>query len=134
MKQYLWKPGAYGDVDETITQFLAGEDVVLDRELFPFDIEATVAHVRGLARIGILGETESNRLVELLQELLQEFEAGQFALDERYEDGHSAIEIYLTDKAGEAGAKVHTGRADAWLHPPPARGAVQRGAVDGCLC
>jgi argininosuccinate lyase len=111
MTQYLWKPGAYGDVDETITQFLAGEDVVLDRELFPFDIEATVAHVRGLARIGILGETESNRLVELLQELLQEFEAGQFALDERYEDGHSAIEIYLTDKAGEAGAKVHTGRS-----------------------
>ena len=111
MKQYLWKAGAHGDLDETIMQFLAGEDIVLDRELFPFDIKATAAHVRGLARIGILSETESNRLVDLLEELLQEFEAGRFALDERFEDGHSAIEMYLTDRAGEAGARVHTGRS-----------------------
>jgi argininosuccinate lyase len=111
MKQYLWKPGADGAVDETIMQFLAGEDVVLDRQLFPFDIKATIAHVRGLARIGILGETESDRLVGLLEQLLQEFADGRFALDERFEDGHSAIEMYLTERAGEAGAKVHTGRS-----------------------
>jgi argininosuccinate lyase len=111
MKQYLWKSGTGGDVDEAITQFLAGEDIVLDRELFPFDIKATAAHVRGLARIGILGEAESHRLVDLLDELLQEFEAGRFTLDDRFEDGHSAIEMYLTDKAGAAGAKVHTGRS-----------------------
>jgi len=111
MKQYLWKQGASGDVDETIMQFLAGEDVVLDRELFPFDIKATAAHVRGLARIGILGEKESQRLVDLLGELSEEFEQGRFTLDERFEDGHSAIEMYLTERAGEAGAKVHTGRS-----------------------
>jgi argininosuccinate lyase len=84
---------------------------VLDRELFPFDIRATAAHVRGLARIGILAETESDCLVALLNELLQEFEAGRFVLDERFEDGHSAIEMYLTEKAGDIGAKVHTGRS-----------------------
>jgi argininosuccinate lyase len=111
MKQYLWKPGAEGAVDETIMQFLAGEDVVLDRQLFPFDIKATIAHVRGLARIGILSGTDSDRLVGLLEELLAEFEDGRFTLDERFEDGHSAIEMYLTDRAGDAGAKVHTGRS-----------------------
>ena len=111
MKQYLWKSGVGGDADEAIMQFLAGEDVVLDRELFPFDIEATAAHVRGLARIGILGETESTRLVDLLDELSEEFETGRFTLDDRFEDGHSAIEMYLTEKAGAAGAKVHTGRS-----------------------
>jgi argininosuccinate lyase len=112
VKKVLWKSGEDpSDVDADIMRFLAGEDVLLDRELFPFDIRATAAHVRGLARIGILAETESDRLVGLLNELLQEFEAGRFVLDERFEDGHSAIEMYLTEKAGDIGAKVHTGRS-----------------------
>jgi argininosuccinate lyase len=112
VKKVLWKAGENSsDVDAGIMRFLAGEDVVLDRELFPFDIRATAAHVRGLARIGILAETESDCLVALLNELLQEFEAGRFVLDERFEDGHSAIEMYLTEKAGDIGAKVHTGRS-----------------------
>ncbi len=73
MNQYLWQSDEAAAVDETIMQFLAGEDVLLDRELFPFDIRATAAHVRGLARIGILSEAESGRLVGLLEQLLQEF-------------------------------------------------------------
>jgi argininosuccinate lyase len=91
--------------------FMAGEDIVLDRELFPFDIRATAAHVRGLERIDILNSDESENLCALLDELLQEFDAGNFVLDERYEDGHSAIEIFLTQRGGELGAKVHTGRS-----------------------
>jgi argininosuccinate lyase len=98
-------------VDEIIMRFLAGEDVLLDRELFPYDIRATAAHVRGLARIGILAEAESGRLVALLEELLQDFQGGRFVLDERFEDGHSAIEMFLTERAAEMGAKVHTGRS-----------------------
>ena len=67
MNRYVWKSGSGGSVDETIMQFLAGEDVVLDRELFPFDVRATAAHVRGLARIGLLSEAEATRLVDLLE-------------------------------------------------------------------
>ncbi len=111
MKDYLWKTPGADEVDRTIMAFLAGEDVVLDRELFPFDIQATAAHVRGLARIGILDRGESDRLTGLLDDLLDEFSSGRFVLDERFEDGHSAIEIWLTDKAGDLGAKVHTGRS-----------------------
>ena len=111
MKRYLWQPDEGAPVDEIIMRFLAGEDVLLDRELFPFDIRATVAHVRGLARIGILAEAESGRLVDLLEELLREFQGGRFVLDERFEDGHSAIEMFLTERAAEMGAKVHTGRS-----------------------
>jgi len=84
---------------------------VLDRELFPFDIRATAAHVKGLARIGILDDAESAQLVALLDELLDEFVAGRFVLDQRYEDGHSAIEMFLTERSGDLGAKVHTGRS-----------------------
>lgn len=92
-------------------EFMAGEDVILDRELFPFDIKATAAHIRGLQRIDVLSEDESRTLCSLLDELLQEFEAGHFCLDERYEDGHSAIEVFLTERCGDLGAKVHTGRS-----------------------
>jgi argininosuccinate lyase len=111
MKNFVWQDEGGESVDQTIMEFMAGEDVVLDRELFPFDIDATAAHVRGLARIGILSAEESATLCESLEQLKREFESGDFVLDDRYEDGHSAIEMYLTDKAGDAGAKVHTGRS-----------------------
>jgi argininosuccinate lyase len=111
MNRYLWQSEGGASVDEAIMDFLAGEDVILDRELFPYDIEATAAHVRGLQRIGILSADECGRLTGLLEELRNEFEAGRFPLDSRYEDGHSAIEAFLTERAGDAGAKVHTGRS-----------------------
>ncbi|MFB3079955.1 MAG: argininosuccinate lyase [Lysobacterales bacterium] len=111
MSKYLWQSDADDQIDQTIMDFMAGEDVVLDRELFPFDIRATAAHVRGLERIDILSSDESANLCALLDELLQEFTVGNFILDERYEDGHSAIEVFLTERAGKLGARVHTGRS-----------------------
>jgi argininosuccinate lyase len=111
MKKFLWKDDDARGMDESITEFTAGEDVLLDRQLFPFDIRATMAHVRGLARIGIVEVEECKTLIGLLERLLEEFEAGRFILDQRYEDGHSAIEMYLTEHSGESGARVHTGRS-----------------------
>jgi argininosuccinate lyase len=111
MKDYLWQDDDGTQIDRAIMEFMAGEDVVLDRELFPFDIRATAAHVRGLARIGILSADESDTLCLLLEQLGQDFKAGRFILDERFEDGHSAIEMILTEKVGDTGAKVHTGRS-----------------------
>jgi argininosuccinate lyase len=110
MKKFLWQDRG-AQVDQQIMEFMAGEDVVLDRELFPFDIRATAAHVRGLERIGILTPGECETLCKLLDQLRQEFAAGGFVLDQRFEDGHSAIEMFLTEKAGDIGAKVHTGRS-----------------------
>ncbi len=97
--------------DERIMKFLAGEDVILDRELLRYDIRATIAHVEGLARIGVLDNDECGALVTELQSIDQRFAAGELQLDERFEDGHSAIESWLTDKLGETGARVHTGRS-----------------------
>ncbi|MBT8047595.1 MAG: argininosuccinate lyase [Xanthomonadales bacterium] len=111
MTDFLWQDDGGAEVDRDIMEFMAGEDVILDRELFPFDIKATAAHVRGLARIGILSEDESKTLCELLDQLLLDFSEGRFVLNQQYEDGHSAIETFLTRKLGDAGAKVHTGRS-----------------------
>mgnify|MGYP001813387804 CR=1 FL=1 len=110
-REFLWQDAGGVNIDEAITEFTAGEDIAWDRRLFPFDVRATAAHVRGLERIGILEDAEAARLCELLDELLDEFEHGRFVLDERFEDGHSAIELYLTERAGSIGAKVHTGRS-----------------------
>lgn len=110
MPDPVWHKGRH-DSDERITQYLAGDDVVLDRVLFPYDIRASAAHVRGLARIGLLESAEADALTASLDELKTAFSAGDFQLDSRYEDGHSAIEDWLTSELGDTGRKVHTGRS-----------------------
>ena len=92
-------------------RFLAGDDVLLDREFLAFDIQASIAHVEGLQRIGLLSVDESAALVRELHALAEDFAAGRFVLDGRYEDGHSAIEARLTERLGDVGRKVHTGRS-----------------------
>ena len=110
MSDLLWqKPGV--KVDQRIQRFLAGEDVILDREFFLFDIEASRAHAEGLQQIGILEAGELDGLGRELQALAADFIAGRFVLDERYEDGHSAIEARLIERLGDAGRKIHTGRS-----------------------
>ena len=110
MAELLWqKPGVA--VDAQIQRFLAGDDVVLDREFFLHDIAASTAHAEGLQRIGILSVQELEGLKRELAALAEDFRAGRFVLDERYEDGHSAIEARLTERLGDAGRKIHTGRS-----------------------
>lgn len=98
-------------VDDRIMRFLAGEDVILDRQLFVYDIAASKAHVRGLARIDVLHADESEQILGELDALQDAFESGEFVLDERFEDCHSAIEFWLTETLGDIGKKVHTGRS-----------------------
>ena len=110
MSDLLWqKPGV--KVDARIQRFLAGEDVILDREFFLFDIQASRAHAQGLQRIGILSADELAGLSRELDALAADFSAGDFVLDERFEDGHSAIESRLIERLGDAGRKIHTGRS-----------------------
>src|SRR5690606_10039994 len=108
--ELLWqKPGVA--VDAQIQRFLAGDDVVLDREFFLHDIAASAAHAEGLQRIGILTKAELADLKRELAVLADDFRSGAFVLDERYEDGHSAIEARLTERLGDPGRKIHTGRS-----------------------
>ena len=110
MTDLLWqKPGVR--VDERIQQFCAGDDVVLDREFFAFDIQASWAHAQGLQRIGILSPEELAGIERELDALADDFAAGRFVLDARFEDGHSAIEARLVERLGDAGRRIHTGRS-----------------------
>lgn len=110
MSDLLWqKPGVTVDAD--IQAFLAGDDVVLDREFFLHDVAASRAHAEGLKRIGILSADELSGIARELDALAADFSAGRFVLDARYEDGHSAIEARLTERLGDAGRRIHTGRS-----------------------
>lgn len=110
MNELLWqKPGV--EVNARIQRFLAGEDVLLDREFFLFDIRASIVHAQGLQRIGILDAAELEALSRELECLADDFRRGEFDLDDRFEDGHSAIEARLVERLGDAGKKLHTGRS-----------------------
>ncbi|WP_225763480.1 argininosuccinate lyase [Stenotrophomonas sp. Marseille-Q4652] len=110
MAELLWqKPGVH--VDAKIQTFLAGDDVILDREFFLYDIQASTAHAEGLQHIGILSAEELEGLKRELAVLADDFRSGAFVLDEQYEDCHSAIEARLTERLGDAGRRIHTGRS-----------------------
>lgn len=110
MTDPLWqKPGSR--IDANIMRFMAGDDVVLDREFFLYDVLASTAHVQGLERIGVLTAAESASLRRELAALADDFRSGRFVLDARFEDGHSAIEARLTERLGDTGRKVHAGRS-----------------------
>ncbi|MBL1216840.1 MAG: argininosuccinate lyase [Planctomycetes bacterium] len=109
-RHLIWDKGS-SSVDERIQQFLAGEDIRLDAVLLSYDIKASIAHVHGLARIGILTAAESDRLGQALDDLEARRASGDFVLDDRFEDGHSAIESDLIEHLGDLGKKVHTGRS-----------------------
>ena len=106
----IWDKGG-SDVDARVQRFCAAEDAILDRELLPFDIVASIAHVHGLGRIRVLCREEVDSLVEELERLRDAFDSGDFVLDDTHEDCHSAIEAWLTQRLGVVGKKVHTGRS-----------------------
>jgi argininosuccinate lyase len=110
MASPLWQKSGV-KIDTRIMHFLAGDDVLLDREFFLHDIAASKAHVAGLANIGVLGAEDAAGLEHELDVLAEDFRNGAFVLDDRFEDGHSAIEARLTERLGDAGRKVHTGRS-----------------------
>ncbi|WP_017462824.1 argininosuccinate lyase [Dyella ginsengisoli] len=110
MTQPLWQKSGI-QIDQRIMQFLAGDDVILDREFFLYDIAASKAHVEGLQHIGVVSADEATALKRELDVLAEDFRSGAFVLDERFEDCHSAIEARLTERLGDAGRRVHTGRS-----------------------
>ncbi|THD10475.1 argininosuccinate lyase [Metallibacterium scheffleri] len=110
MSDLLWQKAGVA-TNARIMAFTAGDDVILDREFFLHDIAASKAHVQGLANIGVVSGDDAAALLRELDVLATDFESGAFVLDARYEDGHSAIEARLTERMGDAGRRVHTGRS-----------------------
>ncbi|MGE3619602.1 MAG: argininosuccinate lyase [Acidimicrobiia bacterium] len=82
-----------------------------DRRLAPYDVAGSRAHVRGLARVGLLTPDEAASVLGALDEVERELAEGRFEFVPTDEDIHTAVERRVTALAGEAGAKLHTGRS-----------------------
>lgn len=106
----LWKKSE-GTLHPAVEKYTAGTDSVFDVELLPFDIEASRAHAKGLENVGILSGAESKEILGGLDALLKDFQAGKVAITPADEDCHTVIENYLTEKIGDTGKKLHTGRS-----------------------
>ncbi len=106
----LWdKAGT--SIDARVEAFTAGDDVLLDQALVPYDCVASQAHARMLAGIGILTDDELEALLAGLDAIIARHAAGDFVVRPEDEDCHTAIESYLTEHCGEAGKKIHTARS-----------------------
>mgnify|MGYP003330600840 CR=1 FL=1 len=82
-----------------------------DRRLWPDDIDGSRAHVKGLARAGILTSAEATAVLDALDTVAEELGSGTFVFADSDEDIHTAVERRVTQIAGAAGAKLHTGRS-----------------------
>ena len=105
----LWNKGF--EPDKLIEKFTVGNDAELDLRLARYDVQGSLAHIKMLESIGLLTKEELNLLVPALEEIAKKIEEGNFRIDEGVEDVHSQIEFMLTEKLGDIGKKIHSGRS-----------------------
>ncbi len=96
---------------DIVGKFTVGNDREFDFQLARYDVIGSMAHAEMLVSIGLLTADEGQQIQNALQEIAQEIEAGEFKLDDTVEDIHSQIEYLLTQRIGEAGKKIHSGRS-----------------------
>lgn len=99
------------ELDSLIEEFTVGNDYELDLDLVEFDCIASMAHGKMLSTIGILDDNEYEQLEKELKNIIKDVKAGDFIISRSDEDGHTAIEGRLTERLGEVGKKIHTGRS-----------------------
>ena len=87
------------------------ESVSFDRRLYKEDIRGSVAHAKMLGATGIISRKDSAKIVKALREIEKEIDRGEFVFSEKYEDIHLNIEKRLIEKAGDAGARLHSARS-----------------------
>jgi len=87
------------------------ESVSFDKRLAPQDIRGSIAHVRMLAKVGVVTDEEASSIVAGLETIAAEIDAGEFEWTTEREDVHMNVEATLTERIGTAGGKLHTGRS-----------------------
>jgi argininosuccinate lyase len=105
----LWGGRFDKETDKLLEQFNAS--IGFDQRLYHADIVGSQAYARALGRAGLLNEAEVAQIVEGLDEVRHEFEAGTFAFRPGDEDIHTAVERRLTEVIGDVAGKLHTGRS-----------------------
>lgn len=109
MSKKLWGGRFSEKTDRNVEAFTASIDI--DRRLYVYDIEGSIAHCKMLARTSIISEDEATQLIQGLGQIAREIERGEFEYDEGLEDIHMHIEARLAQLVGRVAHKLHTARS-----------------------
>ncbi len=108
-KTEAWSGRFNEPVAELVKQYTAS--INFDKRLAEFDIQGSLAHAQMLGAQGIISHDDVRKIEQGLAEILAEIQAGKFEWQLDLEDVHLNIEKCLTDKIGDAGKRLHTGRS-----------------------
>jgi len=98
-------------LNNIVDKYCFNEGALLDNFLVAFDVYGSIAHAKMLVKIGIITKNEFKKLKASLIEIINLHKKGDFTITEEDEDVHIKVESYLTEKLGDSGKKIHTGRS-----------------------
>lgn len=96
---------------QLVEKFTVGRDKEFDLLLAKYDVQGSIAHVTMLGEVGLMTKEEAVLAVKELHEILKTIESGSFIIEDGVEDVHSQVEQLLTERIGDAGKKIHSGRS-----------------------
>lgn len=105
----LWGGRFSKNTNELVDAFNASID--FDKRLYNEDIRGSIAHAKMLAKCGIIPVEDGEKIVAGLKDILADIEAGNFSFEVALEDIHMNVEARLTERIGQAGARLHTARS-----------------------
>ncbi|MGZ3883646.1 MAG: argininosuccinate lyase [Bacteroidia bacterium] len=109
MTTKLWDKNT--STDALMEAFTIGKDRELDLLIAPYDVLASKAHAKMLAKAGLISQGECKDLLQGLDDIQSLLDKKAFRIEDGVEDIHSQIEFYLTEKYGDTGKKIHTARS-----------------------
>lgn len=105
----LWQKNT--DPDKAVEEFTVGQDREMDLLLAEADVLGSMAHTRMLEKAGLLDPEELPVIQKELKNIYDGIKSGRFTIEEGVEDVHSQVENLLTERIGDAGKKIHSGRS-----------------------
>lgn len=105
----LWGGRFTKETNKLVENF--NESLSFDHRFYKQDIRGSIAHVKMLAKQNILTDTERDKIIEGLNSIEADIDAGKLKFDDGSEDIHSFVEAHLIERIGDTGKKLHTGRS-----------------------
>jgi len=105
----LWQKTT--NVNELVESFTVGRDTEFDHQMAAFDVLGSLAHTQMLESIGLMSSGDLKLVQRELKAIYKDIEQGDFTIEPGVEDVHSQVEMLLTQRIGDAGKKIHSGRS-----------------------
>lgn len=98
-------------VSDIVERYTVGRDLEFDIQLAPYDVLGSLAHTEMLASIDLLTNEEKSAIHKELKSIYKDIVDGNFEIQQGVEDIHSQVELMLTERLGDVGKKIHSGRS-----------------------